>query len=168
MGADHPTNLCRARLRCTERAVEQFTGFPTELPTWVRMKTLLVLCSVLTSLSCIGAMAAIWSYVRVRKLLAGASARSLAELSSEVAELTSASELLSRQQRRLSQRVGMREARHKGEELREVDDESAPARPRRSATGRSHRPRAPRRHRSRTGRSAHGWAGSRSRARRRP
>lgn len=92
------------------------------------MKTLLVLCSILASLSCIGATAAIWSYVRVRKLLGGASARALAELSNEVAELTSASELLSRQQRRLSARVGMREARHKGEELRETDDESAPAR----------------------------------------
>jgi hypothetical protein len=92
------------------------------------MKTLLVSCFILASLSCFAAMAAIWSYVRVRRLLAGASARSLAELSNEVAELTSSSELLSRQQRRLSQRVGMREARHKGEELREIDDESAPVR----------------------------------------
>ena len=54
--------------------------------------------------------------------------RSLALLSTEVAELTSSYELLSRQQRRLSQRVGMREARHKGEELREADEETAPAR----------------------------------------
>lgn len=82
----------------------------------------------LASLSCIGATAAIWCFVRVRKLLAGASARSLAELSNEVAELTSACELLSRQQRRLSARVGMREARHKGEEMREADAETAPTR----------------------------------------
>ena len=73
-------------------------------------------CFILASLSCIVATAAIWSCVRVRKLLAGASARSLALLSTEVAELTSAYELLSRQQRRLSQRVGMREAREKKHE----------------------------------------------------
>jgi hypothetical protein len=52
----------------------------------------------------------------------------LALLSTEVAELTSAYELLSKQQRKLSARVGMREARHKGEEQREADDETAPAR----------------------------------------
>lgn len=82
----------------------------------------------LTSLSCIVGTAAIWYCVRVRRLLDGASARSLAELSNEVAELTSAYELLSRQQRRLSARVGMREARHKGEELREADADTGPER----------------------------------------
>jgi uncharacterized coiled-coil protein SlyX len=92
------------------------------------MKTLLVSCFILASLSCCAAMAAIWSCVRVRKLLAGASARSLVELSNEVAELTSSSELLSRQLRRLSQRVGMREVRHKGEDLREAEEETAPPR----------------------------------------
>jgi len=81
-------------------------------------------CFILASLSCIVATAAIWSCVRVRKLLAGASARSLALLSTEVAELTSAYELLSRQQRRLSQRVGMREAREK---KHENEEEAEPA-----------------------------------------
>lgn len=79
-------------------------------------------CFTLASLSFIAAMAAIWSCVRVRKLLAGASARSLSLLSTEVAELTSAYELLSQQQRRLSARVGMREAREKKHQ-----DEDAPA-----------------------------------------
>jgi hypothetical protein len=92
------------------------------------MKTLLVSCFILASLSCCAAAAAIWYCVRARRLLAGASARSLAELSTEVGELTSSFELLSRQQRRLSQRVGMREARHRGEELREADQETAPER----------------------------------------
>ena len=92
------------------------------------MKTLLISCFILASLSFCMAAAAIWYFVRVRRLLEGASVRSLALLSTEVGELTSAYELLSRQQRRLSQRVGMREARHKGEELREVEDESAPVR----------------------------------------
>lgn len=89
---------------------------------------LLLSCFMLASLSFVLAAAAIWYCGRVRKLLAGASVRSLTQLSSEVAELTSASELLSRQQRRLSARVGMREVRHKGEELREADTESAPVR----------------------------------------
>lgn len=79
-------------------------------------------CFILASLSACAATAAIWCYARVRKLLAGASARSLALLSNEVAELTSACELLSSQQRRLSQRVGMREAREKiGNDERQVD-----------------------------------------------
>jgi len=72
---------------------------------------LLLLSFTLASLSFLVAMAAIWSCVRVRKLLAGASARSLALLSTEVAELTSAFESLSAQQRKLSARVGMREVR---------------------------------------------------------
>jgi hypothetical protein len=94
---------------------------------------LLLSSFILASLSCIVAAAAIWYCARVRKRLAGASVRSLAQLSSEVAELSSACELLSQQQRRLSQRVGMREVRHKGEEIREVDDDSAPARGSREA-----------------------------------
>lgn len=89
---------------------------------------LLLSSFILASLSCCAGTAAIWYCVRVQKRLAGASVRSLALLSTEVAELTSAYELLSRQQRRLSQRVGMREARHKGEELREEDAETRPAR----------------------------------------
>lgn len=89
---------------------------------------LLLSCFILASLSCCVALAAIWYCVRVRKLLAGASVRSLALLSTEVAELVSACELLSAQQRRLSARVGMREARERGQELREADAESAPTR----------------------------------------
>lgn len=85
-------------------------------------------CSILASLSFIGATAAIWFCVRVRKQLAGASVRSLALLSTEVAELTSAFESLSAQQRKLSARVGMREVRQRGEQLRDDDIESGPAR----------------------------------------
>lgn len=80
---------------------------------------LLLLCSIMASLSCIAAALAVWSFVRVRKLLQGASTRSLAQLSSEVAELTSASESLLAQHRRLSARVGMREVRQRREEERE-------------------------------------------------
>lgn len=83
---------------------------------------------ILASLSCCAGMAAIWCYVRVRKLLAGASARSLAQLSIEVDELASACELQKAQLRKLSQRVGMAAVRQKGEELREADEETAPAR----------------------------------------
>lgn len=78
-------------------------------------------CFILASLSACAATAAIWSFARVRKLLVGASARSLAQLSNEVAELTSAYELLSSQQRRLSARVGMREVREKRKEPEEPD-----------------------------------------------
>lgn len=85
-------------------------------------------CFMLASLSLCVATAAIWFCVRVRKLLAGASVRSLALLSTEVAELTSAFESLSAQQRRLSARVGMREVRQRGEELREADNNGAPER----------------------------------------
>lgn len=85
------------------------------------MKTLFWSSFILASLSLCAATVAIWCYGRARKLLAGASARSLAQLSSEVAELMSAYESLSSQQRRLSARVGMREVREK----RQLNDEPA-------------------------------------------
>lgn len=89
---------------------------------------LLLFSSILASLSCAAALVALWSLFRVRKLLAGASARSLSTLSSEVAELTFASESMQAQVKRLASRVGMREVRHRGEEQREADTESAPGR----------------------------------------
>lgn len=89
---------------------------------------LLLFSSILASLSCVAALAAIWCWWRVRKLLAGASARSLTTLSDEVAELTYASESMRSQVKRLAARVGMREVRHRGEELREADTETAPVR----------------------------------------
>lgn len=82
---------------------------------------------ILASLSCCVGMAAIWYCVRARKLLAGASVRSLAQLSIEVDELASACELQKQQLRKLSQRVGMAAVRHKGEELRDLDEETGPA-----------------------------------------
>jgi hypothetical protein len=85
---------------------------------------LLFSCFILTSLSCCVATAAIWYCGRVRKLLRGASVRSLAQLSTEVAELTSAFESLSAQQRKLSARVGMREVRERVG--REKDDDPQP------------------------------------------
>lgn len=72
------------------------------------------------SLSFLSLAVAIWCYVRVRKLLVGASARSIAQLSSEVAELLSAFESLSASHRKLGARVGMREVRQRGEEMREA------------------------------------------------
>lgn len=71
---------------------------------------------LLVSLSCTAAAAAIWCCVHVRKLLRGASIRSLQQLSSEVAELTFVCESLQAQHKRLNARVGMREARAKLEE----------------------------------------------------
>lgn len=128
MGADHPTDSGRARRRCTGRATGVFNDFSTQPSTWDQSKMLLLSCFILASLSCCVGMAAIWFCVRVRKLLAGASVRSLAQLSIEVDELTSACELQKQQLRKLSQRVGMAAVRHKGEELREADEETAPAR----------------------------------------
>lgn len=68
------------------------------------------------SLSLLALAGSIWCYVHVRKVLRGASTRSLSQLSSEVAELTSASESLHAQVRRLAARVGMREVRQRREE----------------------------------------------------
>jgi uncharacterized coiled-coil protein SlyX len=84
--------------------------------------------SILASLSCVAALVAIWCLWRVRKLLAGVSARSLTTLSDEVAELTYASESMRSQLKRLAARVGMREVRHRGEEQRETEEETAPVR----------------------------------------
>lgn len=66
-----------------------------------------------TSLSCVALAASLWCWWRVQKLLRGASAKSLLQLSTEVAELLSACESLGAQQRKLSSRVGMREVRER-------------------------------------------------------
>lgn len=80
---------------------------------------LLLCCFIMASLSCVASGTALWLSFHARKQLRGASARSLMQLSTEVAELMSACESLAAQQRRLSSRVGMREARQRGEDQRE-------------------------------------------------
>lgn len=65
------------------------------------------------SLSFIALAGALWCLLRVRKLLRGASPKSLAALSVEVAELQSAFESLSAGHRKLAARVGMREVRER-------------------------------------------------------
>lgn len=69
-----------------------------------------------TSWSFVALVGSLWCWSRVRKLLHGASVRSLAQLSTEVAELQSACASLAAQQRKLSNRVGMREVRERREE----------------------------------------------------
>lgn len=76
--------------------------------------------SILMSLSLCLSLGAVFCCVRVLRLLRGASARSLLQLSTEVAELQSACESLAAQQRRLAARVGMREVRQRQEEQREA------------------------------------------------
>lgn len=71
----------------------------------------------MASLSCASALVALWCWYRVRKLLEGASVRSLAQLSNEVAELMFVFESLQAQHKRLNARVGMREARAKLENV---------------------------------------------------
>lgn len=71
------------------------------------------------SWSFVALVGSLWCWSRVRKLLHGASVRSLAQLSTEVAELLSMSESLAAQQRRLSSRVGMREVRERRAEKAE-------------------------------------------------
>jgi hypothetical protein len=88
--------------------------------------TLQLSCFILASLSCAAATVAVLSLFRVRKRLHGVSARSLAQLSSEVAELTSALESLLGQQRRLAARVGMREVRQRRETADETVDDGGP------------------------------------------
>lgn len=73
------------------------------------------------SLSFLSLAVAIWCFVRVRKLLSGASVRSIAQLSTEVAELQSSFESLHAGHRKLAARVGMREVR---ERRRDDIDES--------------------------------------------
>lgn len=65
------------------------------------------------SLSCAAAVTAAYCWFRVRKLLQSASARSLAQLNSEVAELMCCVESMQAQQKKLSARVGMREVRER-------------------------------------------------------
>lgn len=67
----------------------------------------------MASLSCVSMGVAIWCLCRVRKLLSGASTRSLASLSVEIAELNSAFESLLAGHKKLAARVGMREVRER-------------------------------------------------------
>lgn len=67
----------------------------------------------LASWSCACTAAAVFCWFRVRKLLVGASARSIATLSMEVSELTSVCASLDDRLKRLNSRIGMREIREK-------------------------------------------------------
>lgn len=69
-----------------------------------------------TSLNLLAAGAAIWSYVRVRRALRGASSRSLQQLEAAVTELDFGLKSLGAQHKRLNSRVAMREARSVREE----------------------------------------------------
>lgn len=77
----------------------------------------------LTSLSLLAAGAAIWSYVRVRRALRGASSRSLQQLEAAVTELDFGLKSLGAQHKRLNSRVAMREARSVREEQEQPTQE---------------------------------------------
>lgn len=78
---------------------------------------------LLTSWASLATLVAIWCLLRVRKLLGGASVRSLTQLSAEVAELQSSLESLSAGHRKLAARVGMREVRQRREEQADAEPE---------------------------------------------
>lgn len=80
--------------------------------------------SILASLSFAAAAVSLWCSFRVLRALRGASLRSLATLSMEVAELTCVSESHAGQIKRLSARVGMREVRQRREDQGETGSES--------------------------------------------
>lgn len=67
----------------------------------------------LTSLSCVAAVITLCCWYHVRKLLRGASMRSLGQLSTEFAELQSLYESLLTSHRRLLARINMREVRER-------------------------------------------------------
>lgn len=73
----------------------------------------------LASLSCAALAISLWCWFRVRKLLHGASARSVATLSMEVNELTSVCESHAQTLKRLSSRQSMRDARERKAEKAE-------------------------------------------------
>lgn len=68
------------------------------------------------SLAWLAAALAVWCFVRARKLLRGASSRSLALLNEAVTELDFGLKSLEAQHKRLNSRVAMREARSKLED----------------------------------------------------
>lgn len=83
----------------------------------------LILLSV--SLSCASLAMAVWCFVRVTRLLRGASARSLTSLALEVTDLRSQFESLHEAHKRLSSRYAMRELRAR----RDGEGEATPATP---------------------------------------
>lgn len=80
---------------------------------------------LLLSLSLVAVVTAGWFFVRLRRLLKGASSRSLTNLDLAVTELQSQFESLLAAHRRLHSRVGMRELREKRKDA-PPDDESTP------------------------------------------
>lgn len=80
---------------------------------------------LLLSLSLAAAVTAGWFYVRLRRLLKGASSRSLTNLDLAVTELQSQFESLLAAHRRLHSRVAMREMREK-RKAEPPDDEPTP------------------------------------------
>jgi hypothetical protein len=101
-------------------------SFPTGFCTWVHQAMMPLWCSILASLSCVLAALGLWCLYRARKLLEGASVRSLSTLSNEVAELLYQFESLQAQHKRLASRVGMREVRHRKESGDEETDGGGP------------------------------------------
>lgn len=81
--------------------------------------------SILASCVLLALAGSIWCFRQCRKLLQGASSRSLQQLNEAVSELTYSFESLQAQHRRLNARVGMREARAKAEEPPAADDSSS-------------------------------------------
>lgn len=79
---------------------------------------------LLLSLSLVAAVMAAWFFARLRRLLKGASSRSLTNLDLAVTELQSQFESLLAAHRRLHSRVSMRELREKRKD--EPVDESTP------------------------------------------
>lgn len=81
-----------------------------------------LLCSsILASCGFFALGVGVWLFRHARRLLRDVSSRSLTQLNAEIAELTFSFESLQAQHKRLAQRVGMREARQKGQDLAEAD-----------------------------------------------
>lgn len=71
---------------------------------------------LLLSLSCVSCATAVWCCIHLRRLLRGASTRSLTRLSLEMTELQSQCESLIDAHRRLTSRVGMQALRARRKE----------------------------------------------------
>ena len=71
---------------------------------------------LLLSSSFVSCAMAVWCFIRLRRLLRGASTRSLTKLSLEMTELQSQFESLSEAHRRLTSRVGMQALRARRKE----------------------------------------------------
>lgn len=105
-----------APTRCTWRAKGYIGVAHTFINKLLCQRTLTMLwwlCFAAMSLSCAALVGSLLCWFHVRKLLRGASVRSLAALSIEVAELSSVSESQEARLRRLTSRAGMAELRER-------------------------------------------------------